>query len=490
MVSTTFASLTRPGTFLVETTAGYRAPELASFNTVYMVGSSTSGDYNTPTLCVNLTDFINQFGSSPSEASVKLFFRNDRQGKLFFLRTQIADLFEVTIADVTAGDVVITINGTTVTTTLLGSETDAEAQAKYILAINASAIASAVTAVAGDSDDTFLIRSDNPATALTVTESDDDITVEDITPESLPTAADYIYAVENTFDALGGKNLEQGFLIAPEGFQNLATASDRLALGTAMENLCADKDFDWLALVDCGPNLTTVAQVQSDGQQYSTPQGHLAYYAPYVIDLEDGVVPSSAAIAGLATRRYRTQGFHQPPAGAQFPVQGVKDVQTRFGNTQQSVLNPLGVNLVRFLLNLGVVAWGARTRSSNSFYTFVNTRVILNALNGTLRDAFDYEIFSTVDGFGILFSRIQETARSICRRFWLSGAFYGQTEQEAFACICDRSNNQADDLENGNVLLEVYVAPSPTLEKLLVNTIRVGIGQVESAAAAGQTIEN
>ncbi|MBW4483020.1 MAG: phage tail sheath subtilisin-like domain-containing protein [Tildeniella torsiva UHER 1998/13D] len=489
MVSTTFANLTRPGTFLVETTAGYRAPELASFNTVYMVGSSTTGDYGTPTLCTSLEDFSNQFGSSPSEASVKLFFRNDRQGKLFFIRTRIADLFEITLVDITAGAVVITINGTAVSTTLVGDETEAEAIAKYVLAINGSAVASAVTAVSGGTD-SVLIRSDNPAVALTVVSVDADLEVDEVTPASLPTASDYIYAIENTFDALGGKNLDQGFLIAPEGFQNLSDATDRLALGTAMENLCADKDFDWMALVDCGPGLTTVAQIQTDGQQYSTPQGHLAFYAPYVIDLEDGVVPPSAAIAGLATRRYRSQGYHQPPAGAQFPVQGVKDVQTRFGNTQQSVLNPLGINLVRFLLNLGVVAWGARTRSSNSFYTFVNTRVILNALNGTLRDAFDYEIFSTVDGFGILFSRIQETARSICRRFWLSGAFYGQSEQEAFACICDRTNNQADDLENGNVLLEVYVAPSPTLEKLLVNTIRVGIGQVESAAAAGQTITN
>jgi hypothetical protein len=489
MVSTTFASLNRPGVFLVEQTAGFRQPELASFNAIYAIGSSTTGDYNTPTLCTSLEDFTNQFGSSPSEASVKLLFRNDRQAKLFFVRTRIATVFEVTLADVTAGPVILTINGTAVTTTLLGSETDAEAIAKYILAINASSVASAVTAVSGDAD-SFLIRSDNPAVTLTVTESDDDVTLQNVTPESLPNATDYIYAIENTFDSVGGKNLEQGFLICPEGFQNLANASQRLALGTAMHDLCADKDFDWLALVDCGPDLTTVAQVQADGQQYSTPQGHLAFYAPYLIDLEDGVVPSSAAIAGLATRRYRNQSFHQPPAGAQFPVQGVKDVQTRFGNTQQSVLNPLGINLVRFLLNLGVVSWGARTRSSNSFYQFVNTRVILNVLNGTLRDSFDYEIFSAIDGFGILFSRIQETARSICRRFWLSGALYGQTEQEAFACICDRTNNLPDDLENGNLTLSVFVAPSPTLEKLLIQTYRVGIGQVQTSAAAGNVISN
>jgi phage tail sheath protein FI len=112
----------------------------------------------------------------------------------------------------------------------------------------------------------------------------------------------------------------------------------------------------------------------------------------------------------------------------------------------------------------------------------------MNALNGSLRDAFDLEIFSAIDGFGVLFSRIQETARGICRRFWLSGAFYGNTEEEAFACICNRDNNDPDDLENGSVVLSVYVAPAPTLEKLLVMTYRTSLGNVQTSASAGQTV--
>ena len=488
MVSTILANLTRPGTFLVEDTAGPRASELASFNTVYMIGSASTGPYNTPTLVNSLTDFENQFGSSPSEASVKLYFRNDRQGILYFVRSRIAKVFKVTISDVSVGPAIITINGTAVTTTLVGTETDLAARSAYIAAINASSVANAVTAVPAAADNEFLIRSDNPENVLTVTESETELEVADITPESLPNASDYVYSIENAFDEAGGRNLAQGFLIAPEAFQNLTVASDRLAVGTAMENLAADKDFDWLAAVDCGPNISTVASLQSDGQQYVTAKGHLAYFAPYLIDLEDGVVPSSAAVAGLATKRYREQGYQQPPAGAKYPVAGVKAVQTRYGNQAQSVLNPLGINLVRYIMNLGVVVWGSRTRSSDSFYRFVNTRVIMNALNGSLRDAFDLEIFSAIDGFGVLFSRIQETARGICRRFWLSGAFYGNTEEEAFACICNRDNNDPDDLENGSVVLSVYVAPAPTLEKLLVMTYRTSLGNVQTSASAGQTV--
>jgi hypothetical protein len=487
MASTTFANLTRPGVFITETTAGYRVPELASFNTVYMIGSSATGDYHLPTLVTNLTDFTNQFGASPSTDSVRLFFRNDRQGKLYFIRTKIADVSEVTITEVAAEDITITINGTNVITTLSGTETDEEARDAFITAINSSAISSTVTAFPGAADDKFRIRVDDPDVTLSITEDETNITVADVTPESQPEFYDYVYAITNTFDLVGGRNLEQGFLIAPEAFANLANASERQSVGTAMENLCADKDYDWLAIVDCAPDQVTAAELQAEGQLYTTAQGHLAFYAPYLIDLEDNEIPPSAAIAGLATRRYREQGYQEPPAGANYPVRGVKNVTVKLGNTVQSVLNPLGINLVRYLMNIGVVAWAARTRSSNSFYTFVHTRVIMNALNGTLRDAFDYDLFTAIDGFGILFSRIQETARGVCRRFWLSRALYGATEEEAFEVICSRQNNLADDLENGNVLVEVYVAPVPMVEKLLINTIRVPIGQVQDASAAAQS---
>ena len=486
MVTTTrFASLNRPGTFLSETTAGYRTPEIESHNTVYMVGSSESGAYNTPTLVTNITDFTNQFGASPSENSVRLYFENDSAGKLFFIRTQIATVFTVTIDTINAGSDTVTINGTAVDVTLVGDETNAEAQSAYIQAINASTEADVVTAVAGDSDNVVEIRSDSPGATLTVVGSAD-MTVVDVTPASLPNAFDYVYAIQNTFDTLGLINFEQGFLIAPQAFQNLASASDRLSVGVAMENLCANKDADWVALVDVGPNLTTVAEVQAEGLQYTTAQGHLAFYAPYVKDVNENIVPASAAVAGVATRRYREQGFQEAPAGTRYRLRGVTDVVTRFSNTQQDVLNPLGINLVRYLFNIGVTIWGARTRSNDSFYTFVHVRVIMNVLNGTLRGAFDNEIFTTIDGQGVLFARIRETARSVCRRFWLGRALYGATEQDAFEVVCGPENNIPDDLDNGNVALDVYVAPSPTLEKLAITTIRVGIGQVQASAAASQ----
>jgi hypothetical protein len=49
------------------------------------------------------------------------------------------------------------------------------------------------------------------------------------------------------------------------------------------------------------------------------------------------------------------------------------------------------------------------------------------------------------------------------------------------------SNNPDFDIQNGAVNADVYVAISPTLEKLGINLIRTAIGQVQAVAASLDT---
>ena len=225
--------------------------------------------------------------------------------------------------------------------------------------------------------------------------------------------------------------------------------------------------------------ISTPAQAQTEGQTYSAPFGHLAYYYPYLIDTNEDELPPSGAVAAIALRRYQEQGFQQPPAGAQYPVRGVVDVKYRVKKAQQAVVNPLGINVVRYLPNTGVVIYGARSRSTNPLYRFVNTRVILAVLIGTLRQAFNTDVFTAVDGQGILFSRVKETIHAVCYRLYIGGALYGATPEEAFFVKVDRENNPALDLEAGGVRADAFVVTSPTMERMLVSVNRIAIGQVE-----------
>lgn len=393
MVNLAFANLNRPGVFIQESQGGYRNLTIANFQAVYMFGTSASGTTNEPTLVTSVSDFTNQFGTSPSTKAVKLFFRNNSQGILYFVK--------------------------------VATGVDDAAQ-----------------------------------------------------------ATNYVSAIESTFDY--EEDWPQGFIIAPEAFETLDLATQRLAVANAMHTLAADKNYDWFAILDCAPTTDTVSELQTEAATYVAPQGHSAYYAPHLVDLEGQIVAPSAAIAGIATRRFREEGFHQPFAGAKYPIAGVLDVAVKYGNQEQETLNPLGVNLIRNLRNKGVVCWAMRTRSADSFYRFVNTRIVMNVLNGTLRRGFDFDLFSAIDGQGVLLSRIEETARAVCDQLWRGKALFGNDPSEAYQVVCSFENNDGNQLEQGNVLVEVYVCPSPATERILINTVRVSIGQVQEAAEAGR----
>jgi hypothetical protein len=471
-MTTLFANFKAPGTRVVESTQGYRALDLVSHQTAYMVGSGEEGDYNTPTQVLSVEDFTNVFGASPSTDSVRLFFRNDPEGILFFTRTQIATRKLVTISTAATGAYTLTINGTAVTYTATGSPTLASIASGLLAAVNSSAVGSAVTARVGLGTDSIYISADIPSATLTVVSTTGNTVTTAATPTS-PTSYDYVYTIEHSFDYEDAWN--QGFLLAPEAFQTLATQSDRLSVGLAMETLVSSDRYDWVSIVDVGDGLT-LNEASIEGLLHPSPQGHTWFYYPYVISLEDVEVPPSAGVAGIASRRYKTEGFQQPAAGAKFPLLGVKDVVTKVSSVEQEVVNPQGINVVRNLRNKGVVIWGMRTRSDNEFYRFGHVRVIMNVLNGSLRKGFDNDLFSVVDGFGVYLNSIAQTANSLCRRLWKGKALFGGSEAEAFEVKCDFDNNTPEELENGNVLVEVYVVPSPAAERILINTIRVSIG--------------
>ena len=386
----------------------------------------------------------------------------------------------VTITGTTDGVYGLTINGTAITTASLTSPTATTSAAAVVAAIQANATTNA------------LVTASNTAGVITITAKTG--TLVSVTGLTAPTPATmaltstvttpatynkYIYGIQNSFDP---DYHEQGFMIAPEAFSGLSAQNHRTSVAIALENQAATENFDWMALVDAGPTATidSITKAQQEGQLYTTARGHLAYYYPYLIDLEANNVPPSAAIAAIAMRRYREQGFNQPPAGAQYPVRGVTDVLVRLKQVQQAVVNPLGINLVRYFPNQGTIVYGARTRSASAYYRFVNTRIILNVLIGTLRTVYAQLVFSAVDGQGVLFSRIKATADQVCYQLWDGGALYGATPSEAFACFCNANNNPAIDLEQGIVRVDVYVVPAPTMERLLISVYRTPIGQIQA----------
>jgi hypothetical protein len=229
-----------------------------------------------------------------------------------------------------------------------------------------------------------------------------------------------------------------------------------------------------------------VNRLYDDSQRYFNPFGFIAYYGPWIENGSGVYIPPSPYVTGVAVRRYRSEGYQFPPAGVKYQLADAVSAQIPINSAQQNLLNPDGCNAIRTLPGYpqsAVFIWGGRTRVNSAdaqqrLYQFVNTRVILNVVYGSLRSAFDSQIFNVIDGFGVIFNQIISIGNSILNQLYVRGALFGARPSDAFQVICDGRINSAADLESGLVNAKVFVTPVPTLERIQIDLIRVAIGQM------------
>jgi hypothetical protein len=235
--------------------------------------------------------------------------------------------------------------------------------------------------------------------------------------------------------------------------------------------------------------IDNVNRLLDDSQMYSNPFGFIAFYGPWILNASGQYIPPSPYVTGVAVRRYRSEGYQFPPAGVKYQLADAVSAQIPINSAQQNLLNPKGCNAIRTLPGYpqsAVFIWGGRTRLGNpddaqqKLYQFVNTRVILNVVYGSLRSAFDSQIFNVIDGFGVIYNQIISVGNSILNQLYIRGALFGARPSEAFQVICDGRINPPADLENGIINAKVFVTPVPTLERIQIDLIRVAIGQMQN----------
>lgn len=472
-----------PGVYVTESSLGVTPAALVDHSNTYMLGFSTQSDApkNIWHYCQGVDDFYNVFGANLSSPSVDLYFRQAPGYGIWFLNVSLRTEATLTIpGTVATGDVfTVTVDGFAATYTATATD-----NATSVLTNLQTQVGKKLTYTASMYPGGILRYN----TGATVSVSAN-ITKSAGTTASYPVVRDVI----DSLNLATHEEQPQGFLIAPEFFSNPAfNLSNRNALANAMGAMCADTRFLWTALADCGRDVATASNpgafinlaLQEIGG-LSEPKGHLAYYAPYWVNLDGASVPMSASVAAVAMKRFRLEGFMQPPAGEDFPIQGVTGQSIFVTRSMHDQLNPANVNCGRFLTQqrsgglaaIGVPCiFGARTVSTDANYKYVHTRTIMNVLCGTLKRSFRNTPFRTIDGIGVQLQRITASATSICELMRSIGALYGATAQDAYLVICNSTNNTPDNLDAGRGLLQVYAKPAPCLEFLHIPVYRTPLG--------------
>lgn len=165
-------------------------------------------------------------------------------------------------------------------------------------------------------------------------------------------------------------------------------------------------------------------------------------------------LPPSGFVAGIYARTDISRGVWKAPANE--VVRGALRFEREINHGQQEVLNPEGINCLRFFFGRGNRVWGARTASSDPEWKYVNVRRYFIYLEHSIDRSTQWAVFEP--NGERLWSNITDTVTAFLYNEWRSGALLGATPEEAFFVRCDRSTMTQNDLDNGRLICEIGVA--------------------------------
>jgi phage tail sheath protein FI len=165
-------------------------------------------------------------------------------------------------------------------------------------------------------------------------------------------------------------------------------------------------------------------------------------------------LPPSGFVCGIYARSDNQRGVWKAPANE--IVLGAVRFETDINFAQQEVLNPLGVNCLRYLSGRGYRIWGARTVTSDPEWKYVNIRRYFNYLEASIDRGTQWAVFEP--NGERLWANVSETISSFLYDEWKSGALLGTKPEQAFFVRCDRTTMTQADLDNGRLICHVGVA--------------------------------
>jgi len=201
-----------------------------------------------------------------------------------------------------------------------------------------------------------------------------------------------------------------------------------------------------------------------------------AVYLPRILEpdpLHNGQITAYApcgAIAGLWAQTDAHSGVWKAPAGTSAVLQGVSSLEVAINDTQNGVLNPLGINCLRTFSASGVVLWRARTLAGNGQtggdYTYIPVRRLALFLEASIYQGTQWVAFEPNEE--PLWAALRLVVGTFLQGLFTLGAFQGTTPQAAYFVKCDAETNTQASIALGIVNITVGFAPSQPAEFVVI----------------------
>jgi phage tail sheath protein FI len=217
-----------------------------------------------------------------------------------------------------------------------------------------------------------------------------------------------------------------------------------------------------IAILETPPN-----QLASDNENVRAQidSSYAALYVPWVITPNplaragssipaEIAIPPSGFIAGIYARNDEQNGVAKAPGNE--VLLGASRFERSITFNEQALLNPLGINCLRYFPNRGYRLWGARTATSNSEFMYVNVRRYLIYLEHSVDNSTQWAVFE--NNGPALWARVKESVDSFLYNEWKEGSLLGDSAAQAYFVRCDRTTMTQNDLDNGRMICLIGVA--------------------------------
>ncbi|MGM1062658.1 phage tail sheath family protein [Saccharothrix sp. Mg75] len=272
-------------------------------------------------------------------------------------------------------------------------------------------------------------------------------------------------------------------LCLPEvcGFESV---DQQVAVLAEAQRLCVDKRA--FLLVDSPVAWNTLTRARAGLPALDAVRGdHSALYFPHLeqVDPLTGRLrsfPPSGAVAGIMARTDGERGVWKAPAGTEARLTGTRALTVPLNDTENGLLNPLGVNCLRSFPVIGPVVWGARTLDGAdalaSQWKYVPVRRLALMIEESLYRGTKWVVFEPNDE--PLWAQIRLNVGAFLNTLFERGAFQGASSREAYFVKCDKDTTTQNDIDNGIVNILVGFAPLKPAEFVVVRIEQLA-GQIE-----------
>jgi uncharacterized protein len=189
-------------------------------------------------------------------------------------------------------------------------------------------------------------------------------------------------------------------------------------------------------------------------------RGYAAAYTPWVrmkdvVTGESVVQPPSGHMAGVWARVDGSRGVHKAPANV--GISGIDGLSRRISRGEQEVLNPAGINCIRYFPAEGIRVWGARTLSTDPEWTYISNRRLVNVIKESIEEGTRWAVFEP--NRDELWRSLRRDVSDFLTNVWSDGALFGTTPQEAFFVKIDSENNPRRTRDAGELNITIGLAP-------------------------------